>query len=544
MSATPTDTANPPTPPAASSASDRPQDPPSTAGRTALGFGFSLLSALMLFLMWDSQANAWPLVFVGFVPMFIAAYRLLPRRLAALAYGIAAFGYYIALSLQAGGVLPLAAVVIIALVLALIWLGLGTFEKRFTERTDYKWFIVQFPLLWIGFEVFFQSNLLLGSNYWIGYRLASVPAFIQPVSVVSTPALGFVILLINSMIALLILRWMDARWPGLAVVRIPTATIKWSAIVTVNVVVVWIASSLAIYAKVTSQMGPVVKVAAAQSGIDNTTSKGDLGGGGPQGTPEDNARNAKLKVQMTEMTMTAASQGAQLVVWPEEQLNYDVRIPAKGGWIGELAKAANTTIVAGFMPNSPDLTSPNMAGVWYPNGLMDPEVYSKQHQVVAEGEDFVSGETNPIYPTSFGQLGVLICFDHDFPDGSARVSTAAGANILAVPAIDPASISHLRWQSLVFRAVENRVPIIKTDVGFDSAIVDANGVVKARSAVSDDAGATVLLVEDVHIGPRGAPFTDTGGYSFAWLVTFGLFGRYIRQIYLWRRGKKPPAVQL
>lgn len=123
------------------------------------------------------------------------------------------------------------------------------------------------------------------------------------------------------------------------------------------------------------------------------------------------------------------------------------------------------------------------------------------------------------------------------------MSTAAGANILAVPAIDPASISHLRWQSLVFRAVENRVPIIKTDVGFDSAIVDANGVVKARSAVSDDAGATVLLVEDVHIGPRGAPFTDTGGYSFAWLVTFGLFGRYIRQIYLWRRGKKSPAVQ-
>ena len=133
---------------------------------------------------------------------------------------------------------------------------------------------------------------------------------------------------------------------------------------------------------------------------------------------------------------------------------------------------------------------------------------------------------------------MIICFDHDFPDSSARTTVAAGANILAVPAIDPYTLSHLRWQSLVFRAVENRVPIVKTDVGFDSAIVDANGVVRDRIAVDDDAGRAALLVADVHIGPRDAPFTDTGGYTFAWFVIVGLIARYIRQFILWRRGRK------
>lgn len=508
------------------------------AGRIVLGFVFALISAVMLFLMWNYTANLWPLVLIAFVPMYVAAYRLLPRKLAPFAFAIAAFGYWLAMWLQGGGILSPAVVYTAALLFAAVWFVLGIFERRFTERTNYKWFIVQLPLLWIGLEVLFQDNLLVGSNYWIGYRMAALPQVIQPVSILSSPALGFLIIMVNAAIALAILKLMDKRWPAMADVKIPAITVKWSSITTGALVIVWVASSLAIFSAVSNQMGPVVTVAAAQSGIKHTTSSGQLGEGGQQGTAADIARNVKLQAQMTKMTMEAAQKGAKLVVWPEEELDYDVRVAAKGAWIGELAKAANTTIVAGFMPESPSLKSPNLAAVWYPNGELSKQVYAKQHQVVAEGEEFQSGTSAAVYKTDFGQLGVIICFDHDFPDSSARTTVAAGANILAVPAIDPYTLSHLRWQSLVFRAVENRVPIVKTDVGFDSAIVDANGVVRDRIAVDDDAGRAALLVADVHIGPRDAPFTDTGGYTFAWFVIVGLIARYIRQFILWRRGRK------
>ena len=504
------------------------------AGRIILGFAFSLFSAVLLFVMWNYTFNLWPLVFIAFVPMYVAAYRLFPRKLAPFAFAIAAFGYWLALLLQGGGVLPPAVVYLASLLIAAFWFLLAIFERKFTERTNYKWFIVQLPLLWVGLEVIFEGNLLLGSNYWIAYRLGGAPEIIQPVSLVSTPALGFLIIMFNAVIALLVLKLMDKRWPNMATVKIPSITVTWSAVTTFGLTIVWVATSLVIFTNVSNEMGPAVRVAAAQSGIKNTTSSGQLGEGGAQGTPEDNARNARLQVQMTRMTTDAANQGAKLVVWPEEELDYNIKTN-KAAWVGELAKATQTTIVAGYEPLAPDLTSPNRAAVWYPDGTRATQVYSKQHQVVAEGEAFASGTINPVYQTDFGRLGVIICFDHDFPDSS---TVAAGANIMAAPAIDPYTISHLRWQSLVFRAVENRVPFVKTDVGFDSAIVDANGVVRDRISVDDEAGREALLVADVHIGPRGAPFTSTGGYVFGWFVVVALVARYIRQIYLWRRERR------
>lgn len=508
------------------------------AGRVLLGFAFAILSAVMLYVMWAYTYNIWPLAFVAFVPMYIAAYRLLPRKLAPFAIGIAAFSYWFTLALQGGGVLPFAAILAGALIMAGIWILLSIPERKFTERTNYKWLVVQFPLLWVGFEYLLGGNLILGSNFWLAYRAAPAPELIQPVSITSSPALSFLMLMINAAIALLLIKWMDSRWPNLAEVKVPSVTVKWTSITAFGLAIVWVATSIFIFNQVSNEMGPAVRVAAAQSGIQNTTSSGTLGSGGAQGTPADIERNKKLQAQMTRMTVDAARQGAQLVVWPEEQLDYDVRINNQGAWVGDLAKATNTTIVSGFMPQSPDLTSPNLAAVWFPNGQMQAEVYSKQHPVIAEGEAFVPGTLNPVYQTNFGRLGVIICFDHDFPNGSPRTTVAAGANIMAVPAIDPYTITELRWQSLTFRAVENRVPFVKTDVGFDSAIIDANGVLRDRVAFDTEDGGEALLVADVHLGPRGAPFTAYGGFVFGAFVTAGLFARYIRQIYLWRRDKK------
>lgn len=513
---------------------------PSSRGRIALGLALSALSAVMLFVIWNGLGNLWPLVFVAFVPMYVAQYRLLPRRVSALALGIAAFGYWLAMWTFSG--LGIIVTVVGALIPAALWFVLGIFERPFTERTHYKWFLVQLPLLWVGAEVLGQANLLTGGTYLIAYRAASAPQIIQPVSLLSSPALSFLMIMINAAIALLVLSAMDRRWPQLAVVPIPRRTLGWTSVIAGGVTLVWLATSLVIYTQVTNEMGPTVRVATVQTGhVDQPPgfiSESDGTGVSPE---QNQARRDRQQTALVSMTTEAARQGARLIVWPEEVLDYDPLASGHGDWISSLAQDTNATIVVGYAQDpSLGLQTPNMAVTYLPTGQIAGQPYYKVHPVVAHGEagltpaEFPRYQTPyPTYSTPVGQLGVVICWDHDFPNSAVRLEAVTGADIMAVPAWDPGAIAPLRWQALVFRAVENRIPMIKADLASDSVIVEANGVVIARTQSVE--GRTALLVGDVNIGPRGALFSDIAGYPFALIVILGLVARYARQIYLVRR---------
>ncbi len=508
-----------------------------SAPRTVGGLALSVVSAVLLFVMWNGRGNLWPLVLVAFVPMYVAQYRILPRRLSAFALAIAACGYWLAMW-SFGGLGP---VVTIggALAIAAVWLVVGIFERPFAERTRYRWFLVQLPLLWVGAEVLFQANLVTASNYFIAYRLAPAPQLIQPVSIVSTPVLSFLIVMINAAIALVVLTAMDRRWPELATVPVPARTVAWSAAVTGAVTIAWVAVSVLIYWQVSNDMGPVVRVAAIQPGHGDETPGFLSGSAGTGLTPEENqARRDRLQAKLVSMTADAARQGAQLIVWPEEVLDYDPLAEDQGDWIAELARSSNATIVVGYQQD-PSLgwETPNMAVTYLPTGEIAGQPYYKVHPVVVHGEAFRTPSMYPEYQTPyptyltpFGQLGVVICWDHDFPNSAARLEAVTGADIMAVPAWDPSAMVPLRWQSLVFRAAENRIPMVKAEYFGDSTIVDANGDVVARRESQE--GEAVVLVGDAHLGPRGAPFSDIAGYPFALLVILGLVARYARQAYL------------
>lgn len=280
------------------------------AGRIVAGLALSAFSAVMLFVMWNGHGNLWPFVFVAFVPMYVAQYRLLPRKLSAFAVAIAAFGYW--LSMWSFGGLGTAVTIVGALCVAALWFVIGIFERPFTERTKYKWFLVQLPLLWVGVEVLGQANLLMGSNYLIAYRAASAPQIIQPVSILSSPALSFLMVMINAALALLALKAIDRRWPQLASIAIPNKTVAWTSAIAGGVTVVWLATSLSLYWQVTSQMGPSVRVAAIQTGHQNETPNFISGTTGTGLTPAENdARRIRLQDQLVSMTNDAARQGAK-----------------------------------------------------------------------------------------------------------------------------------------------------------------------------------------------------------------------------------------
>ena len=79
--------------------------------RLLTGLLLALVSAALLIVIWPSYGNLWWLTFVAFVPMYVAQYRVLPRRWSGLAVGIAFGAYYFALFLHATSVLSMGPII-------------------------------------------------------------------------------------------------------------------------------------------------------------------------------------------------------------------------------------------------------------------------------------------------------------------------------------------------------------------------------------------------------------------------------------------------
>jgi len=83
---------------------------------------------------------------------------------------------------------------------------------------------------------------------------------------------------------------------------------------------------------------------------------------------------------------------------------------------------------------------------------------------------------------------------------------ANGAQMILAPSIDFESVADVAW---------------------DSVIVAPNGRVITSTAVHTERGDSALLVADIPMGPRGAPFTKYGGAPFRvleWAVTLLMLG--------------------
>lgn len=505
-------------------------------GRILGGLALSLVSAVFLIVSWQSFGNLWWLTFVAFVPMYVAQYRVLPRRWSAVPVALAFAGYYLALALGGASVLPLGIIAAITVALGVIGFVIGLFMRPFAERTGYRWFVVQFGLPWVAIDLLLQNNEVSGTYSWIAYRLGEAPQLVQPVSITGTPALSLLLHVINATIALVVLALMDRRWPGLADVHVPRRVLTWSVAIPVVVTAIWVGSSLLIFRDVSNRMGPSVRVAAVQPGLDNAFSGTLMSAGDLVPGRSNEQRRQDQIVQLSEMTRQAVAEGAKVVVWPEESLDYDPRV-IQTEWIPALVRQTGAYLVMGFTPNSNDETAPNTALLWSPGGTVA-AVYYKTKRVLAEGEAFTPGTVYPTVTTPFGVLGMIICFDIDFPDGPPRQVALNGAQMILAPSIDFESVADIRSASTVFRAVENRVAMVKADVAWDSVLAAPNGRVIASTAVHAELGGTALLVADVPVGPRGAFFTRYGGAPFQWLAYAATLGMIGAMVAAWRTERK------
>ncbi len=173
----------------------------------------------------------------------------------------------------------------------------------------------------------------------------------------------------------------------------------------------------------------------------------------------------------------------------------------------------------------------NEATVFAPDGAFL-GVYGKEHPTYMRGEESITSGTFPVYDTSLGKLGTIICYDFAFID-SARDVAANGARIIAAPSWDWPAIAAKNYAHPLFRAVENRVTLIKADCGYNSVIIDPYGRIIDRD-ISPEPN-VAILVTDVPLGRSNALQTRLGDW-FGWLSLAGMvfFTAFVPS----RRGRK------
>jgi predicted amidohydrolase len=184
------------------------------------------------------------------------------------------------------------------------------------------------------------------------------------------------------------------------------------------------------------------------------------------------AEGSSLYDKLEAMIAGAAGQGARLIVLPELVVlgAYSGSIAALArqadGFqhrLGELSKRLDVMIVGGSCIEQYRTGMRNVCPVALPDGSIE----RVEKHVLTQWEKHEWGLEAGAAPTPVCDVGVLICYDSEFPE-LARPLAQAGARILCVPSFTETrhGFQRVRWSCLA-RAIENQVFVIHASLTGD-----------------------------------------------------------------------------
>jgi predicted amidohydrolase len=215
--------------------------------------------------------------------------------------------------------------------------------------------------------------------------------------------------------------------------------------------------------------------------------------------------------------IVAESAGADLVVLPElflsgyqledvEPLAVDLDGPEVRA-LGDAARTASTALVVGAAERTPAGVANSALCIDRTGELAG--VYRKTHLFGAETEAYVPGDSLATVALEGRRLGVMICFDMEFPE-VARTLAADGADVLVTISANPAPFELDHDLFARTRALENGLPHVYVnrvgeEEGFDfcggSLALDPDAGVLAEAGTE---GERVLSAELGEPGRRDA----------------------------------------
>jgi apolipoprotein N-acyltransferase len=238
--------------------SDRPAvQPMQPSTRILIGVALGLTSAVMLILAFPPY-NVWPLIFVAYMPMLLADYRVLPHRFAGLGSGIGIGGWLLVyLSMIFGLEASTWFMQAFAVLVGVFAFSGGRANRLFHLRTGYRWFVPFGVVNTVGIEMLRGFVPILATHAFVGHTLHTQPWLIQPASIFGIYGLDAVIMLVGFALALAAFGLFDRRWQW----DLPASTVdrrlsmRWLAGMGI-VGAAWVALSLILLAQAPKRSPP------------------------------------------------------------------------------------------------------------------------------------------------------------------------------------------------------------------------------------------------------------------------------------------------
>jgi len=461
------------------------------------------------------------LAWCAFVPLFVSAAGVPPRLAFKLGFvaGLTAYAgllYWVNIVMITYGKLPAAVSGTLYLTLAAYLALYPALVLWLTRRGEGRGIsaLCSFPVLWVGCELI-RSYLLTGFPWAnLGYSQYRTLPLIQIADLAGVYGVSFLVAFANVVFYRMWawIREKDAPYPvrGLLALLLLTAATLGYGFNALNRV----------------ESGPLQRVLLVQGNI-------------PQDVKWNPAFQESTVATYERLTRKGCQYAGTMVVWPESALPFFLQGErAYAARVRSLAVELKSCLVTGSPGyekiggvernlNSAFLISPTGAllgrsdkmhlvpfGEYVPLAALFPFV----NKLVAGIGDFSPGRSAVPLETTGGKIGVLICFEGIFPE-IARSYVQAGAGILVNITNDAwfgrSSAPYQHLSMTVFRAVENRVPLVRAANTGISSVIDSKGHIRGMTQLFEEA----TLGTQVRRGVGGS-FYSRHGDLFA-LVCLG-----------------------
>ncbi len=484
------------------------------------------------------------LAWVAFLPLFYAIRGKSPKSSFKLGFisGFVAYCgifYWLNIVMTTYGKLPLPVSFCLTMLMAAylaLYLAAAAGLSRFAEEHSVP-ALLTFPFIWVALE-FSRAHLLTGFPWAaLGYTQFRTLPIIQIADITGVYGVSFLILTVNLFLYQL-WRWVrgkdGATYPFLATAAaIPLLLITIAyGFITLN----------------REETGKELRVSLAQGNI-------------PQDVKWDPAFQEETVAIYERLSRKSLGTATDLVVWPESSLPFFFQKELEySKRISSLARELNSYLVvsspaleyengkerllnSGFLI-APDGTTVGRSdkihlvpfGEYVPLANLLPFV-KKMVQGIG---DFSPGKSVAPLSAPFGKLGLLICFEGIFPEISREyVRNGAGllVNITNDAWFGDSSAPYQHLSMTVFRAVENRVPLVRSANTGITAFIDSRGHIQGMSRLFRE----TLLTGNIRMGVERTLYTRFGDVFALGCSTVCLI--VINMILLKKRREKTATVQ-
>lgn len=493
------------------------------------GYGLALLSGILLTVSFPSF-NIFPLAWVALVPLLLFLYDSDTKTAfkAGFLFGTVYFfgtTYWIYHSLNKYGNIPfipsLFIVLLLCLYLSLYPAVFSSLYSSFIKRMNIpSLFLV--PVLWTTLE-FFRSYALSGFPWSsLGYSQYLFQPFIQIADMTGVYGVSFLLAAVNgALVDILMLRRKQKERPLASFLP----TYSGLALLALTLIMTF---AYGFYRLYQHREGHSVKVAVIQGNIE-------------QDKKWDPAYQQSVLSAFRDLSLAAAREAPHLIVWPETSVPFlygsDKELTSR---LLSFEQQLNSYLLFGsvlFRDSESVKGYTNSAILLDKNGNIT-YIYDKIH-LVPFGEyvplkpllffvntlgagigDYVPGDSYIKAVTPFGSFGTLICYEIIFP-GLVRKFFVKGGDFMVTITNDAwfgtTQGPYQHFSMAVFRAIENRKPVVRAANTGISGFIDSNGRIIGKTELFK----RTYMTREIRTDTKVSAYTKYGDiFSYLNIVCF------------------------